>query len=60
MHLMLQRQFSHLNSRNLDRRQVCLIFSMSGFALSYAANMFILMILYDFCLSSAQFYYLIV
>jgi hypothetical protein len=26
-----------------------LLFSMSGFTLSYAANMFILMILYDFC-----------
>jgi hypothetical protein len=26
------------------------IFSMSGFALSYTANMFILMMLYDFCL----------
>jgi hypothetical protein len=26
------------------------IFSMSGFALSYTANMFIRMILYDFCL----------
>jgi hypothetical protein len=32
-----------------------LIFSMSGFTLSYAANMFILIILYDFCLLSAQF-----
>jgi hypothetical protein len=30
-----------------------LIFSMSGFALSYTANMFILMILYDFCLLPA-------
>jgi hypothetical protein len=27
-----------------------LLFSMSAFALSYAANMFILVILYDFCL----------
>jgi hypothetical protein len=26
-----------------------LIFSVSGFALSYAANMFVLMILYDLC-----------
>jgi hypothetical protein len=33
---------------------------MSGFALSYAANMFILMILYDFCLLPAQFCYIIV
>jgi hypothetical protein len=33
---------------------------MSGFALSCAANMFILMILYDFCLLPAQFYYMTV
>jgi hypothetical protein len=33
---------------------------MSGFALSYTMNMFILMILYDFCLLPAQFYYIIV
>jgi hypothetical protein len=37
-----------------------LIFSMSGFALSYTANMFILMILYDFCLSPAQYCYIII
>jgi hypothetical protein len=37
-----------------------IIFSMSGFALSYATNMFILMILYDFCLLPAQFCYIIV
>jgi hypothetical protein len=37
-----------------------LISSVSGFALFYAANVFILMILYDFCLSSAQFCYIIV
>jgi hypothetical protein len=36
------------------------IFSMSGFTLSCASNMFILMILYDFCLLPAQFYYMIV
>jgi hypothetical protein len=36
-----------------------LIFSMSGFALSHTTNMFILMILYDFCLSPAQFCYII-
>jgi hypothetical protein len=35
----------------------CLIFSMSGFALSYTENMFILIILYDFCWLPAQFYY---
>jgi hypothetical protein len=33
-----------------------LIFSMSGFALSYTTNMFILIILYDFCLLLAQFF----
>jgi hypothetical protein len=33
-----------------------LIFSVSGFALSYAANMFILMILYDLFLLPAQFF----
>jgi hypothetical protein len=33
---------------------------MSGFAMSYAANMFILIILYDFCLSPAQFCYITV
>jgi hypothetical protein len=37
-----------------------LIFSMSGFALSYTMNMFILMILYDFSLLSAQFCYIII
>jgi hypothetical protein len=35
------------------------IFSVSGFTLSYAANMFILMILYDYCLLPAQFCYII-
>jgi hypothetical protein len=33
---------------------------MSGFALCYTANVFILVILYDFCLLPAQFYYIIV
>jgi hypothetical protein len=37
-----------------------LIFFMSGFALSYAVNMFILMILYDFWLLPAPFYYIII
>jgi hypothetical protein len=37
-----------------------LIFYMSGFALSYTANMFILMILYDFCLFPATFCLIIV
>jgi hypothetical protein len=35
-----------------------LTFSTSGFTLSYTANIFILMILYDFCLLRAQFCYL--
>jgi hypothetical protein len=34
-------------------------FSISGFALSYSANVFIAIILYDFCLLSAQFCYII-
>jgi hypothetical protein len=33
---------------------------MPGFVLSYTANIFILKILYDFCLLPAQFYYIIV
>jgi hypothetical protein len=37
-----------------------LIFSMSGFTLSYTTNMFILMIPYDFCLFPAQFCYIII
>jgi hypothetical protein len=37
-----------------------LIFSVSGIAVSYTANIFILVILYDFRLLPAQFCYLIV
>jgi hypothetical protein len=37
-----------------------LIFSISGFTLSYTANMFILKILHDFCLLLAEFCYIIV
>jgi hypothetical protein len=37
-----------------------LIISTSGFDLSYTANIFILMILYDFCLLHSQFYYIII
>jgi hypothetical protein len=37
-----------------------LIFYISVFALSYVVNMFILMILYDFCLSPVQFCCIIV
>jgi hypothetical protein len=37
-----------------------LVFSVPGFVLSYAANMFILMVLCDFCLFPAQFCYIIV
>jgi hypothetical protein len=59
-YLMLQRQLSHFNGRKLDSLQVYLLYFLSGVVLSYAANMFILMILYDFCLSPAQFCYTIV
>jgi hypothetical protein len=55
-YLTLKRQLSHLNGCKLDCHQV---FSVSGLALSYAANMFILMILYDFCLLPARFCYII-
>jgi hypothetical protein len=59
-YLMLPRQLSYLKGRKLDHRQVKpLIFSVSGFILFYTANMFILMILYDFCLSPAQFCYIV-
>jgi hypothetical protein len=37
-----------------------LMFSVSGFALPYDSNVFILMILYDFCLLPAQFCYVII
>jgi hypothetical protein len=37
-----------------------LIFYISGFALSYTANMFNLMILYDFCFLPTQFCYIII
>jgi hypothetical protein len=37
-----------------------LIFSMPGFALSYTTYMFILMILYNFCLLPIQLCYIIV
>jgi hypothetical protein len=37
-----------------------LIFFISGFALTYAPNMFMLTILYDFCLLPAQFCFMIV
>jgi hypothetical protein len=50
---MLQRHLSHLNGRKL------LIFSVSGFILSYAANIFIPKILCNLCLLPAQFYYII-
>jgi hypothetical protein len=61
MHIMLQLQLRHLNGRKLGHRPVKpLKISMSGFALSYTANMFILVILFDFCLLPAQLYYIIV
>jgi hypothetical protein len=45
-YLMLQRQLGNLNGRKLDHRQVSASYIMSGFAVSYTANMFIFMILY--------------
>jgi hypothetical protein len=60
-YVMLQRQLSHLNGRKLTATKFKpLIFSMSGFALSFTANKFILMILYDFCLLSSKLCYIIV
>jgi hypothetical protein len=60
-YLMLQRQLSHLTAVSLTNAKFKpLLLSMSGFALSYTTNMFILMTLYDLCLSPAQFYYIIV
>jgi hypothetical protein len=53
---MLQWQLSDLTAAKFKPH----IFPMSGFALSYAANIFILMILYDFCLLPAQFCYIII
>jgi hypothetical protein len=50
-----------LNSRKLDHAKFKpLTFSVSGFTLSFAVNIVILVILYDFCLSPAKFYYIIV
>jgi hypothetical protein len=45
---MLQRQLSHLKDLKLTTAKFKpLIFSMSGFTLSYTANMFILIIFYE-------------
>jgi hypothetical protein len=58
---MLQRQLSHLNGRKLDHRQVkSFIISVSDFILSYTANTFILIILFDFCRLPVQLCYIIV
>jgi hypothetical protein len=57
----LHRQLSHLNGRSLTTAKFKPPkFSVSVFVLSYAANMVILMILYDLCLLSAQFCYIII
>jgi hypothetical protein len=49
-----------LERSKLDHRKFePLIFSVSGFALYYAGNMFILIILCDFCLLPAQFFYIV-
>jgi hypothetical protein len=55
-YLMLQRQLSHLNATEFKPH----IFSMPGFTLSFIANMFILVILYAFCLLPAHFCYAVV
>jgi hypothetical protein len=56
-YLMLQRQLSQLNGSKLDLPVFKpLVFSMPGFALSYAVNMFILMILYDFACCLHNFF----
>jgi hypothetical protein len=63
VYLMLQRQLSHLNGRKLDRRQVetyYVFFFLSGFDLSYAANVIVLVILCDLCLFPVQFRYIFV
>jgi hypothetical protein len=58
---MLQRQLSHLTVVSLTTAKIkTLLFSIRGFALSYTAKMFILIILYDFSLSPAHIYYIIV
>jgi hypothetical protein len=60
-YLMLQRQPSYLNGRKLDTTNFKhLIFSMSVFTLYCTANIFVPMILYDFCLLPAQFCHIIV
>jgi hypothetical protein len=54
-YLMLQRQLSHLNGRNLTSAKFKpLIFFMFDFTLSYTENMLILMIPYYFCLQPAH------
>jgi hypothetical protein len=60
-YLMLQRQLNHWTIVSLTTTEFKpLILSMSGFALSYTSNIFILMTLYDFCLLPAQFCYIII
>jgi hypothetical protein len=59
-YVMLQRHFSHLTYVRLTTAKFkALIFFMSGFVLTYTANLFILMILYDFCLFPAVSYIII-
>jgi hypothetical protein len=61
LELMLQGQLSHLNGCKLSHRKLKPhVFCMSGFTLSYTANVVILAILYEFCLLPAQFCYIIV
>jgi hypothetical protein len=60
-YLMLQRLLVTWTVVNLTTAKCKpLIFSVSGFALPYTENMFILMLLYDFCLLSVHICYIIV
>jgi hypothetical protein len=56
---MPQLQLNLLNGRGFHRRQIK-VFCMSCFAVEYSANIFILMIMYDFCLLPARIYHIIV
>jgi hypothetical protein len=55
---MLERQFIHWTVVSLTASKFKHL--VSGFPFSYAAKMFIILILYDFCLLPDQFCYIIV
>jgi hypothetical protein len=60
-YLMLQQHLSHLNGYKLDRRHVSASYIFSVWLrLVLYANMFTLMVLYDFCLLTVQFRYIMV